>query len=138
MMSRAQITDAANNGMFGRGGHLHQDVNSTLNIGRYNPDYEGAQIYTDDKNWWERNISSPVNTYFGNLSQRAPEFVQALETLTPVGLVVDLANGDTENVLLSSAPVRPAAGKNFINAPKGRYNISSANRSMNASNYYGA
>lgn len=120
-----QEEQAAQEGMFGRGGHLKQgEVSSSisrlrpvcdaegnivgwknpyhnfnekvLNLSGYNPNYEGAQIYADDRNWLQRNIVSPWNTWWNNLP---PEFSWAVRNLTPVGYVDAAINGDTEALI---------------------------------------
>lgn len=118
-----QEEQAAQEGMFGKGGHLKQngslisatepiydaegkiigwkqpDVSTekVLNLPVYNPNYEGAQIYADNRNWFQRNITSPWNTWWNNLP--SPEFSQAVRNFTPVGAVDAVINGDTEGLL---------------------------------------
>lgn len=124
-----QEEQAAQEGMFGRGGHLKQgEVSSSisklrpvrdaegnivgwenpdynfnenvLNLSGYNPNYDGAQIYADNRNWFQRNIVSPWNTWWNNLP--SPEFSQAVRNLTPVGAVDAILNGDTERLLATA------------------------------------
>ena len=81
-------------------GWKNPDYNSNekvLNISGYNPNYEGAQIYADNRNWFQRNIASPWNTWWNNLP--SPEFSWAARNLTPVGAVDAIINGDTEALL---------------------------------------
>lgn len=142
-----QEEQAAQEGMFGRGGHLKQGKTSSkisatepiydaegkiigwkqpdastekvLNLPVYNPNYEGAQIYADDRNWFQRNIVSPWNTWWNNLS--SPEFSQAVRNFTPVGVADAIINGDTERLLaaINTGPTQrnifdDAEGKNLV------------------------
>lgn len=124
-----QEEQAAQEGMFGRGGHLKQGktnsritatepvygpegnivgwrtpdtipTENVLNLSGYNPNYEGAQIYADDRNWFQRNVVSPWNTWWDNLP--SPEFSWAVRNLTPVGVADAAINGDTERILESA------------------------------------
>lgn len=138
-----QEEQAAQEGMFGRGGHLKQgEVSSSisrlrpvcdaegnivgwenpdyisnenvLNLSGYNPNYEGAQIYADDRNWFQRNIVSPWNTWWNNLP--SPEFSQAVRYLTPVGAVDAILNGDTERLLAAASTGGPVQRNAFNDA----------------------
>ena len=121
-----QEEQAAQEGMFGRGGHLKQNgslisatepvydaegkivgwkqpettTENVLNLSDYNPNYEGAQIYADNRNWFQRNITSPWNTWWNNLP--SPEFSWAVRNLTPVGAIDAIINGDTERLLAAA------------------------------------
>lgn len=124
-----------------KGGHLHQENGNVYYINGYDPYYDGAQIYQDDRNWVQRNIYSPIRTYFGNLSQRAPEFTKAVTNMTPVGAVVDIAEDNTDNVLAGSMPVltngpwvRPGGTKGMYMGTKGQKVVNSAQRSTNRAN----
>lgn len=124
-----------------KGGHLHQENGSVYYINGYDPYYDGAQIYQDDRNWVQRNIYGPIRTYFGNLSQRAPEFTKAVTNMTPVGAVLDIAEDNTDNVLAGSMPVltngpwvRPGGTKGMYMGTKGQKVVNSAQRSTNRAN----
>lgn len=127
VMSRAQITDAANQGMFGRGGHLHQELNSYAPTG----DDDMAQLSADERTWYERNISGPLNAWLLNLP--SPEFGQALRTFTPLGLFA--TNDPGSELMAQGMPVGRGGGnsRNMYNGTRGQKVVRTANRSMSRS-----